>query len=401
LNWVSRSGLARCRADPIVASVRRACLALILLVVPCGVAAPAAAQSGFPQAFVVADVPADATARDAVAAREAARAQGEAAAFQQLLQRLTQPADWGRLPHLEPGEITQLLVDFQVANEHASAVRYIANFTFRFNPKAVRDLLQRNDIPFSELASKPVVIVPVLIEGAAAHLWDDPNPWRDAWKTVPGRSGIVPWIVPVGDLADIAALDQPDATHPQPSQLAALAQHYDDGDVVTAIATLTTGLPGARLDIAVTRYGSEGDGTAATVSVDGPQADASLYLAGVQAATQLLETGWKQKTAPAESTGDERSLTVAVAIGGPADWAAIRRRLAVVPVVHKVAVELMTRREVRMVLTVAADPATLGVALAQQDLTLADGQPYGRLSLTQHGPAPAATAPQTAEPDHM
>src|SRR5579862_2304410 len=108
--------------------VGRIGLALVMAAMLGLSARPALAQSKFPQAFVVADVPGDATAQDAVAAREAARAQGLQAAFQQLLQRLTQPSDWPRLPHLDATQITDLLVDFQVANEHSSAVRYFANF---------------------------------------------------------------------------------------------------------------------------------------------------------------------------------------------------------------------------------------------------------------------------------
>ena len=371
--------------------------AALVMAMMLGVSArPALAQSSFPQAFVVADVPGDATAQDAVAAREAARVQGLQAAFQQLLQRLTQPADWPRLPHLDAAQITDLLVDFQVANEHSSAVRYFANFTFRFNPRAVRDLLNRSGLPFSELASKPVVIVPVLVADGETRLWDDPNPWREAWNSVPGRSGVVPWVVPVGDLADIAALDQPDAAAPKPEQIQALSQHYDGGDVVTAIATESPGGQGVKLDIAVTRYGADGPGNAATASVDGPKADASLFLAGVQAASQLLESQWKEKTAPAVATTNERTIEVAVPIASPAEWSQIRSRLGAVPVVHRIEVELMARGEVRLLLRVAADPATLRVALAQQDLAMADGSPYA--TLTSSARATQATPPPEPPP---
>ncbi|HLY58909.1 MAG TPA: DUF2066 domain-containing protein [Stellaceae bacterium] len=373
--------------------VGRIGLALVMAAMLGLSARPALAQSKFPQAFVVADVPGDATAQDAVAAREAARAQGLQAAFQQLLQRLTQPSDWPRLPHLDATQITDLLVDFQVANEHSSAVRYFANFTFRFNPRAVRDLLNRAGIPFTELASKPVVIVPVLTAGGETRLWDDPNPWRDAWNSVPGRSGVVPWVVPVGDLADVSALDQPDASAPKPEQIQALSQHYDGGDVVTAVATESPGGQGVKLDIAVTRYGADGPGATVTASVDGPKADASLFLAGVQAASQLLESQWKEKTAPAVVSTDERTIEVTVPIGSPADWSRIRSKLSAVPVVHHMDVELIARGEVRLLLRVAADPTTLRVALAQQDLAMADGSPFATLTSSPQAP-PAIPSPE-------
>jgi hypothetical protein len=369
------------------------------LLVACGLGLPglARAQSGFPAAFVVADIPADATGKDGVAAREAARTQGEMIAFKQLLQRLTQPADWPRLPQLDAGAVTDLLVDFQVANEHASASRYIANFTFRFNPKSVRALLDNAGIAYSELGSKPVVIVPVLDEGDETHLWDDPNPWREAWNAVPGRSGIVPFVVPAGDLGDLAALDHSDADHPKPEQVQALSQRYDDGDVVIARAKLGQQPDGgAHLDITVSRYRADGNAEAATAAVDGAKADSSLYLAGVQAAVKQLEDAWK-KVVPMAGSTDQRVIEVSVAIAGPGDWPKIRARLGSVPMVKSVEVEMMTRREVRVLLTVAADPATLRLALAQQDLGFAETQPLATMNLK---PRPDAPVPAPAPEPH-
>jgi hypothetical protein len=358
---------------------------LLLLLAGLGLPGRASAEGGFPPAFVVADVPADASGKDGVAAREQARGQSEMAAFRTLLERLTQPADWQHLPQLDLAAVTDLLVDVQVTNEHASAQRYVASLTFRFNPKGVRDLLRNAGIPFSELASKPVVIVPVLDADGEAHLWDDPNPWRDAWNAVPGRSGIVPWVVPAGDLADVTALDHPDIDHPRPEQLQALSQRYDDGDIVIAHATLTRTDGQAHLDITVARYAGGDTADSQSVSVDGPAADRSLYLAGVAAAVKLLEQAWKrQLPSDAASVGPARIVEVSVPIAGPAEWSKIRSKLASVPVVRAVNVELLARREVRVKLSVSADPATLALALAQQDLVVNETTPIATLGLRTH-----------------
>ena len=370
---------------------RKAAWALAILLAALAPGHPASAA--IPAAYVVADVPADATAKDGASAKEAARLQGQQAAFRQLLQRLTQPADWPRLPQPDAGQVTQLLVDFQVANEHASASRYIANFTFRFNPKAVRDLLNNAGIPYSELGSKPVVIVPVLDDGQSAHLWDDPNPWREAWNAVPGRSGIVPWTVPPGDLGDVTALDAPDAEHPTPDQLQALSRHYDDADVVVALARQS----GGHLDITITRYGADGTGQATTTAVDGAGPGASLYLAGVGAAVKLLEEGWKSQV-PVAGAAEPREIEISVAVAGAEDWPRLRDRLAGVPVIRSVEIELMTRHEIRLMLTVAADPATLKLALAQQDLGYAEGQPFATISLKPRGAPPAGAASPGSSP---
>ena len=123
--------------------------------------APAGA-AGFPPAYVVADVPVDATAESSVQAREAARSQGVHKAFRQLLERLTAKTDWARLPQPADETINNLMQDFEVKDEHSSSVRYLASYTYRFSPNGVRKLLRDAHLNVTELASKPVVIVPAL-----------------------------------------------------------------------------------------------------------------------------------------------------------------------------------------------------------------------------------------------
>jgi len=343
------------------------------------------AAGNFPPAFVVAGVPVDATAQDAVAAREAARAEGERLAFRRLMERLAPKSEWGRLPTPSGPEISALVQDFEVSNERASGVRYLGSYTFRFSPNGVRRLLKAANISITELASKPVVLVPVLKTGDTVTLWDDPNPWRTAWSSTPGAGGLVPFVVPAGDLNDVRNLDAPAAADPKPDQLAKLSAHYGGGDVVIATATPSTGGE-ATLDITVSRYSPEGTPDTATTQVSGPRLDGTLYQAGVQAAMRELEENWKKLTVSSGSgsgsAGDQDGmLEVVVPIKSAGDWAAVRERLSKVPVVRGTDLELMSHAEVRLRIKVHADDNLLKVALAQQDLVLTPGKPYGVLQL--------------------
>src|SRR5260370_3811767 len=136
---------------------------------PAGAAAPA-------DIFTVAGVPVDATASNAVAAREAARIDGQRRAFRILLERLTIAADHPRLPRVGDQQLTDMVRDFEVASERSSAVRYLATYTFRFRPDAGRTLLPDAGIPFAETVSKPVIVLAVLRRDDPTLLWDDPNP---------------------------------------------------------------------------------------------------------------------------------------------------------------------------------------------------------------------------------
>ncbi|HLZ67259.1 MAG TPA: DUF2066 domain-containing protein [Aliidongia sp.] len=370
-------------------------LAVLLQTQPAGAA-------GFPPAFVVADVPVDATAQSAVQAREAARLQGEQKAFRQLLERLTAKTDWPRLPQLSDEQITNLMQDFEVKDEHSSSVRYLASYTYRFSPNGVRKLLRGAHLTITELASKPVVIVPVLQAGGTTKLWDDPNPWRAAWAAANGKAGLVPWTLPVGDLADVAALDAPDAARPTPDQLQALAKHYEGGDVV--IATAVPGNDG--IGVTVARYTPDGTADPVTVQVPGDKPDAALYAAAVVASEKALEEKWKQMTLGASD--QESILSVNVPITGAADWGAVRERLTHIPFVRGQQVDLLSRNVVRLRLRVRGDANLLKIGFAQQDLVFTPGQPWATLALrtpvaaTKRGAGdPSAPAAGAADADEQ
>src|SRR5690242_18732180 len=88
-----------------------------VLFVAAGLPAGAArAQDRSGDVFAV-TVPVDKTAKSAVAAREEARTDGERRAFRQLLERLTLPADHGRLPRVDGATLTAMVQDISVANE--------------------------------------------------------------------------------------------------------------------------------------------------------------------------------------------------------------------------------------------------------------------------------------------
>ena len=122
---------------------RSACLWLIGLltaIFAASIAAPAAAQEWTP--FMASGVAVDVTAGSASEARDRALAQGQLLAFDAMLRKLTDPADYGRLPPADPATVSNMVVGFEVEEEKASAVRYVATLTYRFDVDSVRSLLQ-------------------------------------------------------------------------------------------------------------------------------------------------------------------------------------------------------------------------------------------------------------------
>jgi len=346
-----------------------ACVAVVLAVV-----AAESAPAQDTEVFEVRGVAVDITAETAAAAREKALAEGEKKAFERLFQRMTLSEDRDYLPDLNREDRALLVRDFTVAEEKTSAVRYLATLNYRFNAEEVRNLLIDYGVPFAETSSKPVLVLPAYEAAGALVLWDDPNPWRAAWRTRPVVEGLVPLMLPVGDLADIAAIGVEQAVAGDRQRLDALVRRYRTGDVLVAHAILGLDPDGGRplLEVLLARFSPAGPEhtTAETFRSEDGESIETLLARAAAALAAAVEDDWKRDNLM--QFGRPGVTAVAVPIRGLADWLAVRSRLGRVAVVRRFDLVLLSLDEARINLHYLGDVDQLALALAQADLILAE-----------------------------
>ncbi|MBT3238520.1 MAG: DUF2066 domain-containing protein [Rhodospirillaceae bacterium] len=340
--------------------------ALLGLVVVTG----GAAYAQEPRVFEVRDVAVDVTAASTNAAREKALALGERMAFARLLDRLTMRVDQSRLPDFSASEIAAYVQDFEVAEEKASAVRYLARLNFRFKAEDVRNFLIDRTIPFAETSSKPVLVLPVYQAAGTLLLWDEPNPWRDAWRDREELFSLVPTMLPKGDLSDIATIGPEQAVNGDSARLSAIAGRYDAGDTVVAQAILILDRGRPDLEVYVTRYGTaqvEQTVVKSFASQDGESVEQLLSRAAAEL-TRQIEDNWKRDNLL--QFGRRAVVAVTIKIDGLHEWLRIRQRLADVAVIRRTDLVILSLDEVRVNLHYLGEPDQLSLALKQADLSI-------------------------------
>ncbi len=340
--------------------------------------------------FTVSGVVVDVTAEAAASARTTALAEGQRGALDRLLRRITLRRDYANLPAADDTDIATMVQDISVEEEKSSSIRYLANLTVRFKPKAVRALLDDAGIPYTETRSKPLLVLPVYEAAGAFFLWDAPNPWRQAWSDLPANpDSLVRLVLPRGDLADVAAIGASQALAGDAGQLRAIARRYQVEDTLVVHAAMVVDLANnvPRLHIGLQRFGPSGESTLVEAIVGDVRDQVSALLAtGVRQVQERLEERWKQDTLLRFDV--EGRLSARVPLTTLADWLAVRERLRVTAIIRKIELAAISRADARLVLHYFGGAEQLVLSLAQLDLDLREEDGFWVMRLRGPGSAP-------------
>ncbi len=332
---------------------------------------PAKAQkSALEDIFVVRDVVLDERAETAAAARARALALGQREAFARLEARLTRSVHRGLAANIDVDTLRFLVDAIQIDDEKTSDVRYLASLTVTFKPDAVRDLFRFNGVPFAELRSRPLTIVPVLAAVDRYILWGDPNPWREAWRNHPEGTGLVPMLAPIGDLADLAGLSVDQAVDGDDVALTRFAGRYGARGVLVAIANVFEAEPGIlRSDVVAVPVGlSEMAPFTITVTGAAGEHEPEIFARAVAEVREVVEDEWKAANAIAST--EISQLRAAVPITGLKNWVDIRGRISRVPAVANIRVVALTATTAEIAIDHRGDLSRLVRAFERFDLVL-------------------------------
>jgi Uncharacterized protein conserved in bacteria (DUF2066) len=345
-----------------------------------------------------ATVKVDATADSAAAARAIARTDGQRHALQQVIGQLSGSTDLSKLPKLDDSAITNLVANFEVADEKMSTVRYLADYTFHFRPAKIRQLMRSANIAMADTATgnpaaagtqgpdaktpmpTTAVIVPVYRDGDQLVLWDDPNPWREAWGQAPTAAGSTKLSVPLGGVSDLTAIDAEQASDGDPQALTDIAKRNGAEEALVTVASARhDGDRLAGLDVAVKRYrlGQPIGSRRESIDAEPGESSNALFQRAISLVLADLAHGGGAAAPVAEK---ETSLSVTIPIESLGEWVGLRRKLVAVPGVHAVELLSLSRREAKVTIRFAGKPEQLKASLAQAQLDLGGTDPEWRLT---------------------
>lgn len=349
--------------------------------------APTHALARGSQVFTVANYPVEATAENAVAAKDKAHSEGQQAALGALLKRIVPVTAYHRLDRLTALRAADFIDGVAVRSERNSRTRYIANLDFSFQADAVRDLLHREGVPYVEQQAPRIVLVPILAQPGGeggAKFRPAGGTWSEVWQGLDLDNTLTPLKVEalqpsIQDDTIAAALAGDDRVE------RVLAGAYDVDFVVLAVAEVDQ--PGGQLTVTVAGVDPAGLMTwrRSYRVADGDVAYA-MELAAV--VTQgVLEGRWKvarlensggfggaaARGVYSYSAGGGADVHMAAHFTSRSEWDDIRGRLLNLPGVENLRIGTVSDQSAELSLTYPGGGQSLALALGREGLVLTDG----------------------------
>ena len=112
------------------------------------------------------------------------------------------------LNSLNDDEINSLIDYRLIKDEKILANRYIGSFDFCFLNEKVTKLFFRNQVKWSELYSRPIIVFPVWKTNFVLRLWKDPNPIKSVLdKKINNYKGLTKLIFPKNKIGVLRSID--------------------------------------------------------------------------------------------------------------------------------------------------------------------------------------------------
>ncbi len=303
---------------------------------------PAVAMAEENPLYTIRGVEVDVRAETAAEAKKLAITEANVKALALFVQRVGAEQVLPELANIPAKNVDAMLDSLSIEQERTGPRRYIGKLTVRFLPDKMRAMMSSLGVSYSEKYAGRTVVVPVWRTLEGAVVWED-NPWRQAWVSLRAENGLVPLIVPLGDLADTTTLTAEQAVNRDEAALEALRLRYNADALLVAEASPV----GEDTVQAV----MQGDSPVGELGFD--KAYAAENGGGLPEAAQIAAARFQQVMIQRwKKQNEERSITralpvatlpVAVAFYSTEEWSALRARILSTPGVSGVDISTISQ----------------------------------------------------------
>lgn len=187
--------------------------------------------------FEVTDIKVDIYGPDANTARQSGWKLAQRLAWKQLWKR----THGGEGPNFSDSVLDGLVSGIEVQQEQIGPKRYIATLAVLFDRARAGQAL---GVSGQVMRSPPLLVIPVLIDGGVATVFETTTEWQKAWAVFRTGESAIDYVRPTGDGPDALLLNANQINRHGRSWWRVLLDQYGAADVIMPLARLERSWPG-------------------------------------------------------------------------------------------------------------------------------------------------------------
>lgn len=339
----------------------------------------AAKKSDSDSLYKVKKINIDVTSKSASTARKLAMKIANKKAFNTVINRITLKEDKVKIPEPSGKELSALVRDVAILSEKVSAVRYIAEVSVNFKPKAVKEFLTKHGVAIAETSGASVLVVPLFKPSPNADviLWESENEWRRTWERLKEtETSLILKQTPFGDLQDIQALSPSDIKQLNFVAIDKMASRYGVNDIYIVAAELReTPEDSKNLIVTIIQKNDSGAKKWPTFKINAIDptthkelALKELFKRAAQSTSNIIDNNWKKKSAI--RFDEESKLLAIVNLTKLNDWVQVKNFLDKSKLIDRYDLQAIKKNKAQILVNFSGGLVRLQSAMKQNNIKL-------------------------------
>ncbi|PPR32766.1 MAG: hypothetical protein CFH27_01058 [Alphaproteobacteria bacterium MarineAlpha6_Bin5] len=320
--------------------------------------------------FEVKNISVEAESTSSTKAKEIALLQAQEKGFKNLMNKMLLKSEYEKIEDTSIDKILEFVDAIKIQNEKTPSTKYIGKLTIIFNEEKILSYLNSNNIKFTSLRSKPLLILPIYKFAGVTYLWEKKNIWRNIWVDDSSNEGLIPIKSSEGKFTDFILFNQDQAVKKNIKNLELLAESHNTTGVLIAILKKKFNRDKSRiffnLNLSIYRFdGGETNTFQDTIEIYSNEYSDDVLKEAKLKVEQFVNQQWKTANVITSKKEFER---ITVSYKNLDDWINIKKIINNISIIDKYNVSKFSSDKAVILLSYSGNLNQLKVAFKQSDL---------------------------------
>ena len=320
--------------------------------------------------FEVKNISVDIESTSTTKAREIALLEAQEKGFKNLMRKMMLDLEYEKVEATPIEKILEFVEAIEVQSEKTAPNRYLGNLTIIFNEDRILRFLNNNNVKFTSLKSKPLLILPIYKFAGVTYLWENKNIWKDVWTGSDTDDDLIPIKASQGKFSDFIYFNQDQAIKKNLRNLELLAKSHNTTGVLIAILKKKYNRDKSKiifnLNLSIYRFdGGETNTFEDLIEIYANEYSDDILKEAKIKVEQFVNDQWKTANVLAAS---KKMENITVSFNNLNDWINIKRTIGDMSIIEKYNVTNFSNNKATMLLSFSGNLNQLKVAFRQSDL---------------------------------